>query len=184
MGLFILACVVLIALVGALFFVKKRTGNEPIWVAVGMVGVLIVAFLTCNVFPQYGESRLVDTIELSYAEQSGASYVEDDGIKLFESETNVKISYQLSFDIEESDYIFKDDENCIYFIIDDKVRIKTVKELLNNEEGVVCTVEVIEGDYEKPYVEKYNKEAPVTFWSMGGNKSIYKIYIPENMTNE
>ena len=46
------------------------------------------------------------------------------------------------------------------------------------------SLEIKKGEYEKIYVEKYERKAPMTFWSMGGVKYEYIFYIPEESVNQ
>lgn len=181
MGLAIFVFAIWCVSLGCMIFAKKKYGNEAVIFAFGFLVILIATFLSCQVFPKYGEPKLIDTLELDYITQSKTFYVEEEQRKLTENNVNVnvKITYELLVNSEDLGYVFHDDEGYIYYIADEQMIIKTVKALAKNEEGTTVPVEVVKGEYESVYLEKYEKEAPVTFWSMGGTKQEYKVYIPE-----
>jgi len=79
----------------------------------------------------------------------------------------------------DSTYVFLDEENNCYYINDYRVQV------INKHEDSSGHCTVIIGDYDKTYVEKYNVDYKMNFWTFNvANGAEYKFYIPQSMVSE
>ena len=90
--------------------------------------------------------------------------------------------------LPESVYLFIDNEdNKLYYVSENSVIITNINNFIqhNSEEVYTYDAEVIIGNYNKPYVEKYVQKGQTTFLSLGiFTKTYYKFYIPQDSGNQ
>ena len=77
-------------------------------------------------------------------------------------------------------YVFLDEEGRGYYVNEDRMSVASKNEVTFE---VYCVSDI--GDYEKIYVEKYDIDYKMNFWTFNIlNGSEYKLYIPQSMASE
>jgi hypothetical protein len=161
---------------------KKKTALACISLVL-CFGLPLVCGLT--IFQEHVPTEM-QTVELKVADDQDFIYSQEKIWNMNGKKVNVKVTYELEGDVEEDIYLFKDSEN-FYYVRDEKVFVTALNNVLTNVANNTAQfdVEIVKGDFEKPYLEKYTTEVKNTFLSLGGYEKVeYKFYIPNNLINE
>jgi len=189
MGIFIIGAIICVAL---MYFALERRFNH--WLK-GILALLSFASLTAVMFFFMSdpfcvseEPNLVDTYELVSLKEGDEIYSDEKTIIIQGNEIKFDVKYNFPYELQETVNLLLDTQNDkLYYLMEDKVVVIPTTNVANtNYEDIhYYEAEVISGDYEELYVEKYEQKTKMTFLSMGiFTKTQYKFYIPEESVNQ
>lgn len=186
MGIVVIIGLVAAIILSKVFWTKKW--KCLICFVVGIAGIIgAFAFVLFDPFCTPPITELAETVDLKMLSEENILLQKDQEWKLTDDNVKVEVTYKLSNIPDNCTYLFIDENNQIYYVKDDSVKVAQINSAggINTDNTNIASVEIIIGDYEKVYVEKYETRTKMTFLSVGTiGYDEYKIYIPQSMVSE
>ena len=132
----------------------------------------------------YLDTEMTDTYKLVEVKTGDEICSTSAQTHLYYNDIKIQITYRLDEQFDDTTYMFVDEANeNIYYVRENRVFITKNKgdiTQIRPEEVSAYQVEIIKGNYENAYFEKYETKTKMSFLSVGsGRKVEYKFYIPE-----
>lgn len=187
MGLAIIMAIAWAIVLSSLMWVRKWW-TYLICFVVGIGGLFgLMAFVLFDPFATPMTTELSETVNLTVISEEDILVKKDKDWQLTDDNIKIEVVYKLSDLPDECLYLFVDENTRLYYVEEDSIKVAKFNSsgILDTESMRSGAVEIIKGDYESIYAEKYVTKSKVTFWSLGIYSEIeYKIYIPEDMITE
>ena len=187
MGLAIIMAIAWSIVLSSLLWVKKWW-TYLICFVVGIGGLFgLMAFVLWAPFDILMPTELSETIDLQVLSEENILLQQDKEWNLTDDNLKIEVTYKFSNIPDNCKYLFIDENNQIYYVKDDSVKVAQINSTggINTDNIRTSSVEIITGNYEKVYVEKYVTRSKATFLSIGIiGYDEYKLYIPQSMASE
>lgn len=186
MGIFIIGTVICAFLFYGALMARFKSWLKGVLALLGFISLGgLLCFGLADPFSVVEAPELIDTYELVSLKEGDEVYAKETSVNIRGKLIKLDVKYNLPSELDESiDLFFLDSKNDnVYFLTSDKVFVTKTNNIdtTNYNEIYSHEFEIVKGDYEKPYVEKYEEKTKMTFLSMGITTKIhYKFYIIGN----